>query len=295
MQKERRIEMKNFLAPVTQNKVVKTVTSQIGKFYISHESVILTGGTIGFSMATTAVTFKNATRINEVLNDTKYALSTCNTQEEKNNVYQMALKELVPLVTPIIIFQAATIGCAVVAKKQSDKKIAELAGALTVAQQAVTYYQNFQKEAQEVLGDKKYAKLQDDIYKNQEVDGRRFTAIASEGAPGEVLMIDKYSGRPFWSTTDRCENAAREMCRMLQGGNADVVTIDDYYGLIGNVDLTSQESILATKFGYVPDCFGHDSISARFADTHFRFPNGTVIPAFEMYLYPEPACVDFDL
>lgn len=287
--------MKNFLAPVMQNKVFNTITSEVGKFYISHESAILTGGTIGFSLATTAVTLKNAAAITQVINDTKYALSTCNSEEEKKKVYALSLKELTPLVAPIIIFQTATIGCAVFAKKQSDKRIAELAGALTVAQQAVSYYQAFQKETEEALGEKKYAKLQEDIYKNQEVDGRRFTALASEGAPGDVLMIDKYSGRPFWCSTDKVTNAARELSRMLtpSGGN-EMVTIDDFYGLIGNTDLTYQESELATRFGYVASDAGFDNdISARFADTHYRFPNGTVIPAFEVYLYPEPGCVDW--
>lgn len=283
--------MKNFLAPIMQNKVVTSVS----KFYVAHESAILTGGVIGFSLATTTVAMKNATEINYILTDARDALNCCNTDEEKKQIYALSLKKLAPLVAPIIIFQTATIGCAIFAKKQSDKRIAELAGALTVAQQAVSYYQAFQKDAEEALGEKKYAKLQEDIYKNQEVDGRRFTALASEGAPGDVLMIDKYSGRPFWCSTDRVVNAAKELGRMLtpSGGN-EMVTIDDFYGLIGNIDLTYQESALATRFGYLAESSGFNDISARFADTHYRFPNGTVIPAFEMYLYPEPCCIDVE-
>lgn len=287
--------MKNFLAPVMQNKVVNAITSNVGKFYIAHESAILTGGTIGFSIATTAVTYQNSDKIHYILREAAKMLEVCENDDQKKQVYTSTLKQLAPLVTPILIFQAATISCAVFAKKQSDKRIAELAGALTVAQQAVSYYQTFQKEAEEALGEKKYEKLQNDIYKNQEIDGRRFTNVASEGAPGEVLMIDKYSGRPFWCSTDRVTNAAKELSRMLSpsGGN-DLVTIDDFYGLIGNIDLTSYESELATRFGYVADSDGFDGVSARFADTHYRFPNGTVIPAFEMYLYPEPGCIDWN-
>lgn len=287
--------MKNFLAPLAQNKVV----SEIGKFYLAHESAILTGGTIGFSLATTAVTLKNAAEITNVINNAKYALSTCHTQEEKNSVYSLTLKNLAPLVTPILIFQVATISCAVFAKKQSDKRIAELAGALTVAQQAVTYYQNFQKQAEEALGEKKYAKLQEDIYKNQEVDGRRFTYLASEGAPGEVLFINKYDGKPFWSTTNAIENAAIELRRMVTPNKqtgivpCEMATLDDFYGLIGNRDLTENVGELALRFGYVAGVEDNKDISVYFADTHYVFPNGTRIPAFEMYLYPEPGCVDW--
>ena len=287
--------MKNFLAPVMQNKVISTVTGEIGKFYVAHESTILTCGTIGFSMATTTVALKNSREINNILDITRNSLEVCNTKEERNEVYAEALKQLTPLVLPIILFQAATIGCAVMSKKQSDKKLAALAGALSISQEAVARYQQFQKDTEEALGEKKYAKLQQDIYKDKEVDGRRFTNIASEGAPGEILIIDKYTGRPFWSTTQKIELAVGEARRMItpdDSGNVrnSSVTIDDIYGLIGNVDLTDNTSELATRFGYPA---GENDFSARFADTHYVFPNGTVIPAFMFYLYPEPGCIDW--
>lgn len=288
--------MKNFLAPVMNNKVINTVTSEVGKFYIAHESAILTTGTIGLSMATTAVTFANADKIKNIIAEAQDALAMCNTEDEKKGVYKITLTKLVPLVAPIIIFQAATIGTAIFSKKQADKKLAATASALSVAQAAISQYQTFQKQTEEALGEKEYEKLQQKIYKEQEVDGRRFTALASEGAPGEVLIIDKYSGRPFWSTTDRIENAARELGRRLSvNGGYDQQSVNDLYDLIGNSDLTPTE--LGERFGYISDpeygmeYMGND-ISAHFSDTHFVFPNGTRIPAFEMYLYPEPGYID---
>lgn len=285
--------MKNFLAPVMSNKVVNKVVSEVGKFYGEHQSSIHTTGIIGLSMATTAVTFRNADAIKETLADAKYALSTCNTDEERNKVYKLTLTTLAPLVAPIVIFQGATIGLAIYSQKVSDKKLAAATSALTVAHEVITQYQAFQKQAEESLGEKEYEKIQKKIFKEQEVDGRRFTAVASEGAPGEVLIIDKYSGRPFWSTTERVENAAREYSRRLTpSGGYDQQSINDLYDLIGNTDLTPNE--LGERFGHIADVdFGSDYISAHFADTHYVFPNGTRIPAFEMYLYPEPGCIDW--
>ena len=284
--------MKNFLAPIKQNKVVSKVVSEAGKFYVNHESAILTGGTIGFSLATTAVTLKNAELISIIMRDTKEELWNAHSTEEKNVIYAETLKALVPLVAPIILFQAATIGCALYSKKQSDKKLAAAAGALSIATETIARYEAFQKQAEEALGEKKYAKLQQDIYAKQEVDGRRFTAIASEGAPGEVLFIDKYSGRPFWSTTGQIEMAARELSRRLDAdGGYDQVSINDFYDLINNNDLTINE--LGERFGYISDSDWNNDISAHFADTHYTFPNGTRIPAFEVFLYPEPGCIDW--
>lgn len=285
--------MKNFLAPVMKNKVVSKVTSEVSKFYVAHESTILTGGTIGFSLATTAVTYKNSAEINRILEETREALYSADSEDEKKLIYKTTLKALAPLVLPILAFQAATIGCALYSKRQSDKKLAAAAGALSIAQEAIARYQQFQKDAEEALGEKKYAKLQNDIYKNQEVDGRRFTDVASEGAPGEVLIIDKYSGRPFWSTTGRIEMAAWEMKRRLSpDGGYDQLSINDLYDLIDNKDLTPND--LGGKFGYVSGSDWENDISAHFADTHYIFPNGTRIPAFEMFLYPEPAFLDWE-
>jgi hypothetical protein len=98
-------------------------------------------------------------------------------------------------------------------------------------------------------------------------------------------MIDKYSGRPFWAQTYRLESAANELGRMLANGGYDQVSINDYYDLIGNNNLTPNE--LGERFGYLND-YGTADISVHFADTHYVFPNGTRIPAFETYLYPEP-------
>ena len=285
--------MKNFLAPVMKNKVVSKVTSEVSKFYVAHESTILTGGTIGFSLATTAVTYKNSAEINRILEETREALYSADSEDEKKLIYKTTLKELAPLVLPILAFQAATIGCALYSKRQSDKKLAAAAGALSIAQEAIARYQQFQKDAEEALGEKKYAKLQNDIYKNQEVDGRRFTDVASEGAPGEVLIVDKYSGRPFWCTTGRIEMAAWEMKRRLSpDGGYDQLSINDLYDLIDNKDLTPND--LGGKFGYVSGSDWENDISAHFADTHYVFPNGTRIPAFEMFLYPEPAFLDWE-
>lgn len=287
--------MKDLLAPVKNNPVIGKVFSEVSKFYTAHESAILTGGTIGFSLATTGVTLRNAARINYILSDAKGALDNCNTKEEKNHVYAITLKEIAPLVIPILIFQTLTIITAVKQKKQSDKKIAEMAGALSIANSAIAQYQAWQKQTEEALGEKKYEKLQNDIYKNQEIDGRRFSSLPMEGAPGEVLMVDKYSGKPFWANTSTVENAAKMLSTMLATGSYDILTLDDFYEQIGNNDLTNTTGQLTSKFGYAAGGYGTNDIYARFADTHYVFPNGTKIPAFMVYLYPEPACVDFEI
>lgn len=280
--------MQNPLVKVMSNAAVNKVVGEVGKFYVAHESTIHATGIIGFSLANTWITYTNAPKINQILIETREALWNCNTKEEKSQVYKLALRDLFPLVMPILIFEGATIACTIFAKRQSDKKIAEAAGALALAETAIAQYQSFQKEAEEALGEERYAQIQDEIYKNTEVDGRRFVTLPAEGAPGELLFIDKYSGRPFWCHESRIKFATERLSTALLQDSGDfdgVVTINNWYDEIQNPDLTRTE--LGDRFGYLAKV-DKDGISYRLSDTHFIFPNGTRVQAAEVYLYPEP-------
>lgn len=281
--------MKNkVVAKIMGNEVANKVIGEIGRFYINHESAILTTGTIGFSWAATCVAMKNATEVHYILADCRDALQNCNTKEERNQVYSITLKELFPLIFPILLLEGASTACAVFSKKQYDKKLAEAAGALSIAQAALTQYQLFQKETEKALGEEKYLELQDDICKNIDVDGRRFTTLTTEGAPGEMLFIDKYSGRPFWCHESRIKFATERLSVALSQDNGSydgVISINDWYDEIQNPDLTRTD--LGDRFGYLAKV-EKNGISYRLSDTHFIFPNGTRVQAAEVYLYPEP-------
>lgn len=281
--------MKNkVVAKIMGNEVANKVIGEIGRFYINHESAILTTGTIGFSWAATCITMKNATEVHYILADCRDALQNCNTKEERNQVYSITLKELFPLIFPILLLEGASTACAIFSKKQYDKKLAEAAGALSIAQAALTQYQLFQKETEKALGEEKYLELQDDICKNIDVDGRRFTTLTTEGAPGEMLFIDKYSGRPFWCHESRIKFATERLSVALSEDNGTydgVISINDWYDEIQNPDLTRTE--LGDRFGYLAKV-EKNGISYRLSDTHFIFPNGTRVQAAEVYLYPEP-------
>ena len=293
--------MKNkVIAKLFGNPTFAKVAGGIGTFYVQNESIILTTGTIGFSMATTAVTFKNAGKINDIYREAQIALSQCNTKNEKNDVYKLFLKQMTPLVLPIIIFQAATITCAVISKKQYDKKLAEAAGALSIAQAAVAQYQSFQKETEKALGKEQYLALQDDIYKdkNQDFNGsenqkfKKFSDIPYEGAPGEDIFVCKYTGRPFWSNSKVIETATERMCyRLGSKGGYDRQSLNDWCDILGNPSLTRTE--LGDKFGFVSFASDDgDEISVHFSPTQVVFPNGTIKPAFEITFYPEPDYLD---
>ena len=142
--------MQNPLVKVINNTAVNKVVGSVCKFYVTHESAILTTGTIGFSAVGIWVTYKNAPEIQCVLMDARTALEQCNTKEERSDVYKLTLNSLIPLVAPILIFEAATITCSILNKKRTDKlemKLAETAGALALAETAIAQYQLLEKRS----------------------------------------------------------------------------------------------------------------------------------------------------
>lgn len=234
--------MKNFLAPVTKSKVMQAV----GKFYLAHEGAILTGGTIGFSLATTAVTYRNATKINHELSEAKKRLAVATTQDQKNEVYASTLKALVPLVAPIVLFQTATICTALYSKKQYDKKLAAAASALTIAEQAVAQYQAWQKETEEALGEKKYKKLQKEVAENTIYEASS-EPVNQKQSESDQLFYEPVTGQLFWSNPDKVNLAWVKYREELRNSDECFVPIGERFIPDVGADYTA---MAANVFGY---------------------------------------------
>lgn len=298
--------MKNkVIAKIMGNELANRIITTVCRFYASNESTILTTGMIGLSWAATAMAMKNASEIHYILMDCRDALQSCNTKEERNKVYSLTLRSLIPLVLPIIIFEGGATTLAILSKRRTDKlelRLSETAGVLSIAQAAIAQYQTFQKETEEALGKEEYLKLQDDIYKdkNQDLTGsedrkfRKFNDIPYEGAPGEDIFIDKYTGRAFWCTSAAIKSATERMCyRLGSNGGRDRLTLNDWCDILNNPSLQPTE--LGGMFGYYSFASNDgDEITPHFSPTQVVFPNGNIKPAFEVTLYPEPSFIDYD-
>ena len=99
-------------------------------------------GAIGTSVTTTYVTFENAPKIQEIIKNTKSLVATARDEDDKKQIYRAALKELAPLVLPILLLQASTIGFSVMGKVAADNQLADAASALAVANNTIASYQS---------------------------------------------------------------------------------------------------------------------------------------------------------
>lgn len=242
-----------------KNEIVKKVLSnrvvgEVGKFYLAHESTILSGGAMGLSMATTAMTYRNADKIKDILRDAAYILADLKEKqapkEEINKFYGEVLKELTPLVLPILALQAGTIGCIMLNKKHSDKlegKLAETAGALSIAQAAVSQYQNFQKSAEEAMGEKKYMKLQQEI-DDSAIYECSFVPIGSNNSDTDQLFYEPITGQVFWSNVDRINLAWSRYHDEIQNDESQFVPIGGKFFSTLGLDCSTAS---ADVFGYI--------------------------------------------
>lgn len=233
--------MKNPLAVVTNNQIIGGALKKVGSFYLEHQSTILAGGTIGFSLATTAVTFKNARDITNILDDAKAILAEETDDSKKKEIYAATLKELAPKMLPILVLQAATIACSLQSKKLSDnkdKRLLEAASALSVAQNAIMQYQAFNEKAEEQLGEKKTKKIRQEIAQER-VEADPMTKSNTVNAPivnGDYLYHDVFGNRYFHSSKSpsEIENFCTDLGKDLYDGNyyGDTVFINDIYNYI---------------------------------------------------------------
>lgn len=274
--------MKNALKTIFKN----SFTTAVGKYCREHKSTLIASGTIGFSLANTVTVFKNSPRIHQIIFDTKDALEAANNDEEKKTIYKVALKELLPLVAPIIIFQAGTIATVIIAKKDSDKKdryISELTSAAAVASQVIEEYKVFQKEAEKQLGEEGTAKVRDAITASNGVQVVENVNLA----PGEIIFRDPYCGHVFKGTKDTVRLACERMVQEARDNdNACAVLNGEYYGTLGIPD----DTVLGEKYGYYADSCTF-SVTPQFSATEVEV-NGTTMPAYDVWLYPSPEFID---
>lgn len=225
----------------------KDFVQPMWQFYIRHESSVLTAGTIGFSLATTAVTLRNARFIMNTIDDAHAMLESAKTNDEKGKIFVATVKELAPKAIPIIIFQSLTIFCAIRSKKESDKKIAELTEALAMANNAITSYKAFEKEAKEKLGNEKFEEVKKEVADDIVKEHTETPENHEPAANNSYLYWDNYCNRYFYSTVSPSEMKARVHNLSIKLTKGEInnyddagrckVTYNDIYELFGDKSL----------------------------------------------------------
>lgn len=272
-------------------EIVTATTKKIVGFYVEHQSLILTTGTIGFSLATTAVTFRNANYILQVIDDAKQMIGDTESKEERNKIYAATIKELAPKVLPILALEAATITCSLQMKKVTDlkeKKLAEASSALVLAQNAISSYKAFQNKAEAELGDEKTKKIHAEVAKER-IENNPMTEKNTVNVPfvnTDYLYFDVFGNRYFHSdkSPKEIEEFVFQLSKDLYDGNCegDKAYVNDIYEFINH-------SLVITggnEFGWLADSH-RDSETIRVSITPSEMNDHSTL-CYELDILAQP-------
>jgi len=156
-------------------------------------------------------------------------------RREFNHERKLTTSEVVKatwkLYLPVVISTAISIPCIIAGNRVSNKRNMALAAAYTISETAL---QEYQDKTKEIVGDKKYEKIQesissDNVQRTYKDGVSNITMIGD----GESLFFEPLSGRYFKTNWNRISKAANELNARALGDMSGVITIGDWYDILG--------------------------------------------------------------
>ena len=205
------------------NKLIR----QVEKFTVDNSPTILTALGVTGTITTAYLTGKASFKAAETISKEQFKI---NLHELKS--HELTFKEKTKLVwtyyIPPTVAGAGTVAAVVCANRISSKRAAAMAAAYSISEKAFSEYK---EKVVEKLGEKKEQAARDEIAQ-QKVDANppgSAQVIVTGG--GEVLFLDKYTGRYFYSSMETVKSAENEVnFRVLHN---DYATLNDFYQQIG--------------------------------------------------------------
>ena len=246
----------------------------ISSFSEKHQKEIKLGLTIT-GVVLTGITAANAgIKANEILKEQKrrveelegdWDLNEEQFMEAKNEVTIDTVKKMAPVVIPPVVIGAATIWSAVSGYKSATKQLAAITAAYNLTEKKLIDYQD---KAKELLGDKKATAVTDAIAEDKVKNNPPTEGSVFHTGHGNVLCLDDYSGRYFYSDPEfirKCVNDLNEQLR-----DEYYVSLNDFYGMLGLADIK-----LGSDIGF---CMEDGNLNVSFSFTGASFGDRDNIP-----------------
>jgi len=140
-------------------------------------------------------------------------------------------KETWKLYLPVMLSTVVSIPCIIAGNRVSNNRNMALAAAYTMTETAL---QEYQDKTKELLGDKKYEKLQESIsaetVNESYKDGIGNVILVGDG---ESLFLEPLSGRYFKTNWNRISKAANELNATALGDLSGEISLNDWYDVLG--------------------------------------------------------------
>lgn len=220
---------------------------------------ILTGLAVVGLIATAIAAYKAGPRAEKILAEKKKDMEYVDQNDKvaKRTVMKETVKELVPVMAPVIIMGGATCACIIGSNNISSKRIALLSAAYSMSETAV---KDLNQKMVEVLGEKKALSVKDAVMKEKLAkDGPVDTKGVIIGGSGDVLCKDSFSGRYFKSNAEKIGQAK---ARLSLNAITDMyVSLNDLYEEINAPGL--EPIPRGNEFGWNVDDLEHGVLPIR--------------------------------
>ena len=187
----------------------------------SSPTILTALGVVGVA-ATGYFTYKAARQ-------TEHVIVSENTERENTVSALMTTKEIVEkvwkLYIPAVTTGVMTVGCIIAANRIQVRRMAALAGAYAVISGD---FDEYREKAQELLGVKKHAELEEQRLKKQ-MD--KYPSPISALSPGKNEFCEYTSMRYFESTIEDIKHAVNQLNYMINTG--DFPCLNDFYEALG--------------------------------------------------------------
>lgn len=210
---------------------IKSAFKTIGNATKKHSPAILTGLTVVGVVATAYHAYKAGLVASEILEKHRLKMEKLEKEDKagKREVRKETVKEMAPVVAPMVIMGTITCACAIGAQSISSRRIAALSAAYSISEAALN---DLNLKMKEMLGVKKAQAIKDSIAKDKlHAAGPVNDSQIIITGNGDVRCMDEYTGRLFWSNATKIDKAINKL-------NNDVrccryVALNDFYDLIG--------------------------------------------------------------
>lgn len=229
-----------------KNKKLKNFIGDALELLDNNSPTFLAGLALCGIVATAYFSYRAGSKSVEVLEKKEKDMADVDPDDEeaKKAVKREAIKELLPIVAPPVIMGAVTGACVLGGAKISNKRIALLSAAYNMAESRA---KDLNGKMEEMLGEKKVRSIKDAIVKdkltqNEPINEQNIIITGD----GDVLCMDLYSGRPFYSNAQKIQAAINRLSADCQ--TEMYVSLNDLYML-----LNMKPSPIGDDFGWNAD------------------------------------------
>lgn len=227
-------------------KAAILASRQIGRYAMNHAPTALTVSACMGVGVTAILTGKATIKARELCLEMEY------TSDHKPTKKELA-KKAIPQFIPPAIMGAATIACIIGAHKMHLQRQAAIAAAYTMVSDK---YHDYRNEVVKEIGEKKENRIQDTVAQNKvNTSFNGLNVIQTRN--GNILFMDSFSGRYFYSSYEAVDRAKIRVTQIAQSELC--VSLNDFYQAL-EIPTTDGGAVLGWNICDVADKTFEDTI-----------------------------------